>query len=384
MSYPIIKGEKPMIRNIIVMPDSFKGSMSSETVADIITKEAEKEGLSVKKFPIADGGEGSVDCILNVLGGRKINLTVYGPDGELKQAAYGVTADGTAVLEIAESSGITKQKKLNPLTSDTYGFGQMIEDALSKGYRKFLLCLGGSATTDCGLGMAAALGVKFTDFSGKEIVPSGGRLSQVKQIDIKNINPLIKQSAFTVMSDVENPLFGRNGAAFVFSPQKGASDSEVELLDEGLRSVAPIIRNVTGVDFESLKGAGAAGGAGYGCAAFLKAKITSGIHAMLDLCRFDENVKDADLIVTGEGKLDSQSLMGKVLSGIKTRAGDTPIVSFCGISEADSNLLKRYNVTAVEIGRNIPLEQSIKDGRRYLRDACRLFFENIGNWEENK
>lgn len=362
---------------VIIMPDSFKGSMSSKTVATILGAQAEKHGFTPIELPVADGGEGSIDCILNILGGKKITMMVRGPEGKPIEAFYGITPDGTAIIEIAESSGITKQEKLHPMTADTYGFGELIHDALDRGYRKFLLCLGGSATTDCGLGMAAALGTRFYDVKGNEIQPCGEKLSDIAGIDISGLEPKIFDASFKVMSDVENPLYGEKGAAYIFSPQKGATETEVKLLDEGLRHVSTLVRDATGVDFEGLKGAGAAGGSGYGCAAFLKATITSGIHAMLDLYDFDSKASGCDFIITGEGKLDSQSLMGKVLSGIKSRAGDKRIVSFCGCLKADEEELKKQNITAVETGKDIPLEESIKNGERYLLEAAERFFENM-------
>lgn len=366
-----------MTSKILIMPDSFKGSMSSKEVTEIIAKAAKRKGIDSVSLPIADGGEGTVECILNILGGRKVHLAVCGPDGKKTEAYYGVANEDTAIIEIAESSGITKQDKLNPMTSNTYGFGELIRDALDKGYRKFLLCLGGSATTDCGLGMAAALGTKLYDKENNEVVPCGETLIDIKKVDISGLDPRIGEASFRVMSDVESPLYGEKGAAYVFSPQKGAKDAEVKILDEGLRAVSLAIREATGVDFEGLKGAGAAGGSGYGCKAFLKAEIVSGINAMLDLYDFDSKVKDCDFIVTGEGKLDSQSLMGKVLSGIKARAGNKKIVSFCGSLLAEKEELKLGNITAVEISKGISIEESIKNGSVYLEKAAERFFENM-------
>lgn len=366
-----------MDRKIIVMPDSFKGSICSEEAATIIGEAAEKYGFNSIELPIADGGEGSIDCILKILGGKKHSVPVFGPDGKQTVASYGETFQNIAIMEIAESSGITKQTDLHPMTSDTFGFGQLISAALDRGLRDFLICLGGSATTDCGLGMMAALGALFYDEAGKEFVPNGKRLKDVSKIDLSAFDARISESTFTVMSDVENPLFGEKGAAYVFSPQKGANEAEVIELDEGLRHVAPLIYEVTGVKEEKVKGAGAAGGSGYACAAFFKAKIQSGIHAMLDLCKFDSRVEDCDFIVTGEGKLDMQSLMGKVLSGIESRAAGKPIVSFCGVCGLDEDILKEHNITSVEISKGISKEESIKNGPKYLKAAAEKFFEGM-------
>jgi len=365
-----------MSYKIIVMPDSFKGSMSSKEVCDIISDEANKCGIDTVRLPIADGGEGSIECILNILGGDRVYCDVIGPGGNKITAYYGVTKQGTAVIEIAESSGITKQDSLHPVTSNTYGFGELIKDALAKGYKDFLLCLGGSATTDCGCGMAAALGAEFYNSNGDDIIPSGETLADVDRIDLTHLDSRIEGCNIRVMSDVENPLYGAKGAAYIFSPQKGASKEEVVLLDKGLEHVSKLIEKETGVSSKCVKGAGAAGGAGYGCASFLKAEIVSGINAILDIAEFDKKVKDCDLIVTGEGKLDAQSLMGKVLSGIKKRSLNKRIVSFCGICDCDGAILKKENITAIEIGRNIPIDESIKNGAIYLKETASKYFKD--------
>ena len=372
---------------MLIMPDSFKGSMTAVEATDILANEAEKAGATVVRLPLADGGEGSAECILRAKGGVFRSVSVCGPAGTPVEARYGITNDRTAVIEIAESTGITRQSKLHPLTSNTYGFGELILDALDQGIRSFILCLGGSASTDCGLGMAAALGVRFYDKQGTSFVPSGSSLSSVDRIDITNLDARITECDFTVICDVENPLYGPNGAAFVYGPQKGASPEDVQLLDDGLRHVAPLIAHVTGSDHDSLKGAGAAGGTGYGCAAFLKATMKSGIDTILDLNGFktipgicisgdvgDTNAYGFDLIITGEGCLDDQSLMGKVLSGILKRSHGIPVVSFCGTCKADPSELKNAGVMVVEIGKGIPVDESIANGKYYLKKAAETFF----------
>lgn len=368
-----------MKKKIIVIPDSFKGSMSSETVADIlsdvISKETQYEPI---KIPIADGGEGSTKCIINALGGTYKTAWVHSPDNRIIRAEYGVTYDGTAVLEIAESSGITKQLKPDALKATTIGFGELIKAALDEGYRKFFLCLGGSATTDCGAGMAAALGVDFYDEEDVSFVPNGATLSKVERIDVSNIDQRVKESTFTVMSDVENPLFGENGAAYIYGPQKGAGKEDIKLLDKGLKHISKKMEKAGLISPSSIKGAGAAGGSGYGCAAFLNARIISGIDAMLDICKFDELTKDASLVVTGEGRFDNQSLMGKVVSGIKKRSQGIPMTVFCGICSLQEEELNRFSIEAVEIGRGIPIEVSLTLGEKLLRDKATDYFRRKG------
>ena len=366
-----------MGKKIMVIPDSLKGSMSSEEVAEIVSLSAENAGFETICVPIADGGEGSIDCILRILGGKKKTIKVVGPAGRKILASYAVTNKGTAIIEIAESTGITRQSNLHAMSANTFGFGELIKDALNEGCRDFLLCLGGSASTDMGLGMASALGAKFFDKENACFVPSGESMGSIEKVDISGLDERINESSFVIMSDVENPLYGEKGAAYVFSPQKGASKEEVKILDDNLRHAASLVKDATGCDFESVKGAGAAGGSGYGCVAFLKAKISSGIDVMLDLCEFEKNIKDCDFIVTGEGKIDSQSLMGKVLSGIKRRAKGKRIVSFCGVCDLTKEELAKENLSIVEIGKGVTVEESIKNGKELLKLKSNEFFKEF-------
>lgn len=365
-----------MDKKIIIIPDSFKGCMSSIEVASIIEEEVKQStNRECITLPIADGGEGSVECILASLGGTKEYVQVKSPENLDILAFYGISKDKTAIIEIAESSGVTKQTTYNAKEATTYGFGQLILDALNQGCRKFLLCLGGSATTDCGCGMAAALGIRFFNADGEEFVPVGGTLSQVTRIDMSQRDVRIKESEFTIMCDVENPLYGELGAAYVYAPQKGASKEDVVILDQGLRSICKVLKETTGIDYSTLTGGGAAGGVGCGCQAFLGAKIQSGIEAMLEITGFDERKKESNLIITGEGKLDRQSLMGKVLSGIKRHAEEIPIVAFCGICEIPEDELCGLGIHVIEIGRGISLEESMSHGSIYLKEKVSNYFK---------
>lgn len=383
------------MQKIIIIPDSFKGSMSSTQVSDLLEraifdsfgqicgeKNDKKPGHrdckpEIIKLPIADGGEGSVDCLLRTLGGTKEFVTVKNPEGIEISAYYGISNENVAFIEIAESSGLTKQKSFRAMEATTYGFGQLILAALDKGIREFLLCLGGSATTDAGCGMAAALGVRFINEAGESFVPVGGTLHEIRDIDFTGLDQRILQSKITVMSDVENPLYGPNGAAYVYAGQKGASEKEKELLDKGLFAFHEVLKQVTHTDYESFKGGGAAGGAGLGCVVFLKAQLQSGIDTMLSLLKFEESLKECDLVVTGEGKLDEQSLMGKVLCGIVRHTKDRkiPVASFCGICKVEEGVLSRYGVTAVEISKKVALEEAIQNGPLYLKKAAMQYFD---------
>lgn len=364
-----------MNNKLIIIPDSFKGSMSSEQVAGILEEVIkEKTEYETVKIPIADGGEGSTDCILKALGGERVYVKVRSPEGKEIDAFYGITPDNTGVVEIAESSGLTKQTSFNAGGATTYGFGELIKAALDRDVRRFFICLGGSATTDCGCGMAAALGAKFFDEKGESFVPVGENLINVDRVDMSGMDRRIAESTFTVMSDVENPLYGPEGAAYIYGPQKGADEEMVKLLDRGLRTVSEKMKEAGLIDCMGISGAGAAGGAGYGCVAFLNAQIKSGIHGMLDICGFDSLVAEACGVVTGEGKIDHQSLMGKVLNGIYDRAKGLPITAFCGICKLSEAELSEKGITAVEIGRGIPVEESMRRGEELLREKAILYF----------
>lgn len=363
------------MKKIIIAPDSFKGCMTSETVTDIIADAVlAKTDYEPVRLPIADGGEGSTRCIIKALGGTLKTLKVHSAENKLIDAVYGITAHDTAVLEIAETSGITKQTSYNALAATTVGYGELIKAALDEGCRRFLLCLGGSATTDCGAGMAHALGVKFIAAKGNDFVPVGGTLSKVAKIDLSGLDERIKESRFLIMSDVDNPLYGPNGAAYVYGPQKGASEEDIVVLDNGLSHIASLMKKAGLIDCDEVVGAGAAGGLGYACTAYFNGVIQSGINAILNICNFDEMVKDAAMVVSGEGKLDSQSLMGKVVGGISKRCGDRPLIVFCGRCDLDGYLLMDTGIRPVEIGRGKTLEDSIQNGAVYLKEKAEEFF----------
>lgn len=361
-----------MLHKVIVAPDSFKGSLTAAQAADIIAEEivAAYPSCEVVKIPLADGGEGSVETIISVLGGDIVQTSVLSPHEREIAAHYGITPEGTAILEVAQSSGITRQSKLNPMISNTYGFGQLILHALDQGLRDFLLCIGGSASTDGGCGMAAALGVRFIDENGIDFVPSGESLERITQIDMTGIDRRIAESTFTVLSDVTNPLFGSEGAALVFGPQKGASPQQVLQLDSGLHHLSEVVIKAIGQDYSQDLGAGAAGGLGFGCLVFLNARLESGIDSILDLLNFHEHLVDADLIITGEGKLDEQSFSGKALSGIMRSAQGVPIVVICGVCDMEQETLDGYNLVVFEASENSSIAQSFADPEQSLRQAA--------------
>ena len=372
-------GYSVQLGKVIIVPDSFKGSLSSSQAAGVIAGEvlAAFPNCTVVKMPIADGGEGSVDTVLSVTGGETYEALVLSPDDSEINARYGVIGSGTAILEMAQSSGLTRQNGLHPMSSSTYGFGQLILAALDLGIRDFLLCIGGSATTDGGCGMAAALGVRFLDGFGNGFVPCGGTLGAIARWDDQGMDARIRQSAFTVLCDVDNPLSGPRGAACVYAPQKGANPAQVRLLDDGLRRLGELLAERYGEDYAGVPGAGAAGGLGAGCMAFLGAKLKSGIETILDICGFSGQLADTDLIITGEGKLDEQSFQGKVLSGILRRAGNVPVCSICGVRRCDEARLREHGILAFEASEGISIEDSMADPERYIRLAAQRAMRTI-------
>ncbi len=334
---------------IIAAPDSFKGSAGSVAICDIIEKAASNEkGVRVVKIPLADGGEGTVEAYIAATGGEKVKCIVTGPDFDLVEAFYGILPDGTAVIEMAQASGLSLTRIKNPLHTTTLGTGELIRDALDRGCRRFIIGIGGSATNDGGIGMAGVIGALFLDENGKSVEPTGAGLGKITEVDLENIDYRIMDSEILVACDVNNPLLGEMGAAYIYGPQKGADADTIKRLDGNLGSFAAVVEKSTGKRLENIPGAGAAGGLGYGLMAFLGARLESGIDLILEAARFDENLKEADLVITGEGKLDKQSLMGKAVSGIASRCvkNNVPVVALAGTVSVSREQLKKSGVTA--------------------------------------
>lgn len=323
------------MNSFLFVPDSFKGNMPSAQVCGIMERVVLRHfpKAIVKSIPVADGGEGTVDCFLTALGGEKVTLPVKGPLFEEMEGFYGMLPNGVAVVEMAACAGLPLVKNhKNPLPTTTFGVGQLLLHAAQNGAHKVVLGLGGSCTNDGGCGAAAAAGVRFLDAEGREFVPVGQTLSQIARIDKTGLSPLLQKVEVIAMCDIDNPLFGQNGAAYVFGPQKGASPEEIPLLDEGLRHLAKVMQRDLGEDLSALKGGGAAGGMGAGAAAFLNARLQMGIQTVLDVLQFDNMVSTADIVFTGEGRIDEQSLRGKVVIGVARRAkkAGVPVVAFVG------------------------------------------------------
>lgn len=321
---------------VLIAMDSFKGSLDS-----IAAAKAVKEGIEVvcpevqaEIIPIADGGEGTVDSLVKATGGSILFRTVRGPLGDPVQAKFGLLAEKTAVIEMATASGLTlvPPHRRNPLLTSTYGTGQLIQEALDMGVTKIIIGIGGSATNDAGTGMARALGVRFMDQEGHELADGGGCLHMLHRIDISGLDPRIKNVEVSVACDVQNTLFGPNGASVVYGPQKGASEEQVEFLDKNLQHWARVVKEQLGVNVAGIPGAGAAGGLGAGLIVFAGASLKSGIDTILEAVGFDGKLRDAQLVITGEGRIDSQSAFGKVPVGVSSRANKLgiPVIVLVG------------------------------------------------------
>lgn len=352
------------MQNFILVPDSFKGTLSAIEVCNIMKSSIKNlyKDANIISVPVADGGEGTVDAFLYALGGEKKSVWVSDAFNEQKILAhYAMLKDNIAVIEMAACAGLPLVKnRLEPDKTTTFGVGELIVDAINSGAKKIILGLGESATNDGGCGMAAALGVKFKDEQDQKFIPTGGTLSKIYKIDMNNIYPKIKDIEFISMCDVDNPLCGRLGASAVFAPQKGADEDMVKLLDEGLAHLAKIIKRDLHIEVKDIKGAGAAGGLGAGSIAFLQSKLTKGIDVVLDTINFDELVSKADIVFTGEGKFDSQSLHGKVVMGVANRSQKykTPVIVVTGA--IGENIQEAYNkgITAIFSINKEPMEFS--------------------------
>ena len=337
------------MKKIVVASDSFKGSLTSREISTIVAEAVSEvfPDCQTVCLEIADGGEGTIDALCRALGGSRIEVSVSDPLGKPVVSEYAIVnvpGEGpTAVIEMSKASGLplVPEGLRNPMLTTTFGTGELIQDALGKGCKHFLIGIGGSATNDGGIGMLASLGWRFLDSDGNELPPVGASLSKIESIDSSGKNPALDGCSFVTACDVDNPFCGPDGAAFVFAPQKGAGPEEVILLDKGLESFSSVIRKSTGVDVKDIPGAGAAGGLGGALLAFLGARLTPGAEMVLEAIGFDSLAEGADLVITGEGRMDFQTLKGKAPLCVlrhATRLG-IPTISLAGII-SDYDLLK--------------------------------------------
>jgi len=323
---------------ILIASDSYKGTYSSLEVADALEEgfKSVDRSVEVRKLAVADGGEGTAEAIMAAKGGEWIICKVHDPLGRPIDAKYALCS-GMAVIEVAQASGLPLLAKdeRNPMKTSSFGTGELIADALKRGCREFIVGLGGSATNDCGMGLMNALGVKFFDRDGGLLEPVGESLSKVKRMDLTELPADLDKSHFTVICDVDTPLYGPEGAAHIFAPQKGATPDDVIVLDEGLHHFGDLLEKTFGKKICSLPGAGAAGGIGAALCAFLNGELKPGVEVVLDAVGFDGHLDWADLVITGEGRMDGQTPRGKVAAGILRRAesGGKPTVAVAGSVE---------------------------------------------------
>lgn len=363
---------------IVVAPDSFKESMSAKDVCIAMEKGIKKASSSIRciKVPMADGGEGTMESLVNATNGKIYTSKCTGPLGEEVIARYGILGDGeTGVVEMAESSGINliKAEERNPLITTTYGTGELIKCCLDKNVKKLLLAIGGSATNDGGVGAISALGGRFLDKYGKELDFGGGKLYKLSTIDLSNLDKRLKKIQIEVACDVTNPLYGKEGASFVFGKQKGADKEMMEFLDNNLKHYSEVTKNTIGKDFSMESGAGAAGGLGFGLMAFLNANLKKGIDLVIKYSKLEEYIKKCDIVFTGEGSIDFQTQYGKTPIGVAilSKKYKKPVIAFCGkIGEGVDVLYDKGIDSIFGIMKEVTtIEEALESGKKNVEDA---------------
>lgn len=370
---------------IVFAPDSFKGTLSAQRICELLDVSAKKifPDCQTVGIPISDGGEGAVDAIIPSVNGEYITIIARNPLGNPVKAKYGVFQNDCAIIEMAAASGLPliSPNHRDIMHSSTYGTGQLIADALDRGYTKLHIAIGGSATNDGGIGCAAALGARFWDDSGKELAPIPENLEKIYDIDITCLHPLIKNASFTVMCDVTNPLIGPTGATHVFGSQKGATEENLVSLERGMTHYAKVIKDKLGIDISMMPGAGAAGGLGAGLMVFTHAILQSGIETILDILQFPQIIKDADLVVTGEGMMDFQSIYGKVPSGVgrACKAHGIPCIAIVGgMGKAATNLYD-YGIDSImtTINGAMPIQEALSNAEELFLNAAERMFRLV-------
>ncbi len=362
--------------------DSFKGSLTSEQTISLLTKAANEifPGCECIGVPVADGGEGTVNAVVSAAGGKTITTKVHDPLMNIISAGYGLSDSNKAIIEMATASGLplVPEKLRNPLNTTTFGTGELILDALDRGCRDIYIAIGGSATNDGGMGCMRALGIRFISSDGRELSGFGRELSEVAVIDTSGLDKRISECSITVMCDVRNPLCGKNGAAHTFAKQKGATTEITDFLEKGMCSFRDVILSQTGTDCDLIEGAGAAGGLGAALKVFLGGRMQSGIEAVLQLTDFDEKLKDADLVITGEGCTDSQSICGKVMMGVglHSKKMHIPCIGLSGSLGEGAHMIYDYGISSLQsiADRPMTLEYAMENAAMlYYNAAVRLF-----------
>lgn len=361
----------------LIATDSFKGSLTSMEAAACMQEGIRRifPDADIRTMPAADGGEGTVASVLAGMPGRAVTETVLDPLGRPVEATYAILDTGEAVIEMAQASGLllVDAAERDVLSASTYGTGQLIRKALDMGCHTICIGIGGSATNDAGAGMAQALGARLLDEDGNELPPGGGALGRLARLDCSDLDPRLADTEILVMCDVNNPLCGPEGASYVYGPQKGATPDMILLLDDNLRHFADVVEKELNISARDIPGAGAAGGLGMGLVCFTGARLVRGIDAILDLASFDEKLADIDVVLTGEGKLDPQSMRGKVIFGVLERCEkqNVPVIAICGrVTDPGRQAFgKRFHAIVAVADESVPLELAMKNARAMLTGA---------------
>ena len=373
----------------VLAPDSFKESMSAAQASQAMQRGIQNviPDAHIIHVPMADGGEGTVDALISSLKGQSIACDVTGPLSEQRIQTYWgmVDAGQTAVIEMAKANGIhlLAAEKCNPMLTTTYGTGEMIKRALDLGVKKIIVGLGGSVTNDAGAGMAQALGVRFLNHAGESIQVCGGNLELVKSMDLSELDPRLADTEILIASDVNNPLCGPSGASYIFGPQKGAMPEMVKQLDQNFGYFADVVAGQFGRDYRHVAGAGAAGGLGFGLMAFTAASIRSGVELMIEQVQLNEKIAQADYVLTGEGKIDSQTSLGKTPFGVAqlARQFNKPVIAFAGlIGEGIEDLFESGFSQIIGINPpDCPLEEALKNAGKNLADSVEKVMLSLKN-----
>jgi glycerate kinase len=370
----------------VLAPDKFKGSLTGIQFCDAVEKGIKSvfPEAEILKLPLADGGDGTIEILDYHLHGEIIEVEVKDPLFRPIQASYlFIKSSSTAFIEMAEASGmkLLSSDEQNCFSTTTYGTGELILYAIKKGAKNIILGIGGSATNDCGIGMASALGFKFLDKDDNEIIAIGKNLSEIKKIDRTYIINNLSQITFNVACDVTNPLYGKDGAAYVYAAQKGAAIDEIRILDQGLRNMATLFKDQFEIDIQNIKGGGAGGGMGAGAKVFLKANLISGIDLIKKLVDFDSKIRNADWIITGEGNIDHQTLSGKTIQGVIASAKkyNIPVAAFCGNISLTQKELDKVGIsyTSSIIEKSKSLEDAMVNSSDYLKNISSAFIKKF-------
>jgi len=368
------------MKKVLLVPDSFKGTMSSIEISQIMSRGILEHfpSCEIVPIPVADGGEGTVDCFLTALGGNKVEVQVAGPYMDPMWCSYGVLTDGTAVIEMSASAGLPLvDGRQNPEHTTTYGVGQMILHAAKSGHDRIIVGLGGSCTNDGGAGAAAACGIQFFNAQGESFIPVGGTLSQVTTISTTGLDEQVRKSTIITMCDIDNPLTGQQGAAHVFAPQKGADEAMVLRLDQGLANLAAVIKSDIGADIVQLPGSGAAGGMGGGMVAFFHSTLQMGIHVVLDVVHFEDLLPNCSLVITGEGKIDEQSLRGKVVIGVAQRTAPSKVPVIAVVGDIGDRAERAYSMGVSAIFSTNRVAVDFRQAKAHSKQDLSLTMDNI-------